>query len=329
MRTIYRSFILLLFLIVQSACNPASSSTEVTSPIPTITLLPKLPTTTTGITPIPTDETATPTAAPTEIQSLRFAVIGDYGSDYSAERDVAQLVANLNPDLIITTGDNNYPDGSALTIDQTIGQYYQAYIYPYNGVYGEGAIENNFFPSLGNHDWNSDQAQPYLDYFTLPGNERYYQFSRGPVAFFVIDSDSHEPDGMNRSSAQAAWLKQQMELSTSPWNVVYFHHAPYSSAMHGSVTWMRWPFKEWGADLVLSGHDHTYERLQVDGLTYIVNGLGGNSIYDFLIPLPESQFRYNQEHGAMLIEADSVSLQIQFFNIRGEKIDSFTLFHEP
>ncbi len=227
--------------------------------------------------------------------------------------------------MIITTGDNNYPEGSAQTIDHTIGQYYQAYIHPYDGEYGEGAIVNNFFPSLGNHDWITDQAQPYLVFFTLPGNERYYQFSRDPVAFFVIDSNAQEPDGVNRSSVQAEWIRHQMALSTATWNVVYFHHAPYSSGIHGSTTWMRWPFLEWGADLVLSGHDHTYERLQVDGLTYIVNGLGGGSIYDFLIPLPESLVRYNQEHGAMLIEADSQSLRILFMNIQGEVIDSLTI----
>jgi predicted phosphodiesterase len=252
-------------------------------------------------------------------------VIGDYGSDNSAENTVAQLVAGWNPDLVITTGDNNYPDGSALTIDQTVGKYYQAFIYPYQGAFGTGAKENNFYPSLGNHDWIPENAQPYLDYFTLPGNERYYQFSRGPVAFFVIDSDAHEPDGVNSSSTQADWLKQQMETSTAAWKIVYFHHSPYSSALHGSVTWMRWPFREWGADLVLSGHDHTYERLQLDGLTYIVNGLGGGSIYDFFIPLPESQFRYNQDHGAMLLTADSASLQVEFFNIQGELIDSLTI----
>jgi predicted MPP superfamily phosphohydrolase len=311
-------------MVAQSACSPAVSITEIAFESNTLST-PTIPATSTQS---PTNELTLPTAAPTDVKAVRFAVIGDYGTDTSTEGDVAHLVASWNPDLVITTGDNNYPAGSAQTIDPTIGQYYQAYIHPYGGEYGQGAAENNFFPSMGNHDWITDQAQPYLDYFNLPGNERYYQFNRGPVEFFAIDSDAHEPDGVNRSSLQAEWLKQQMALSTATWKVVYFHHPPYSSALHGSVTWMRWPFQEWGADLILSGHDHTYERLQIDGLTFIVNGLGGGPIYDFLIPLPESLFRYNQDHGAMLIEADSESMQVQFFDIQGELIDSVTLFPE-
>src|SRR3954470_12598916 len=115
--------------------------------------------------------------------STRFAVIGDYGSSYpfTPEADVAALVHSWNPDFIATLGDNNYPTGSAATIDANIGQYYQDYIYPYTGGYGGGSPTgaNRFFPSLGNHDWgdtspNPAGDQPYLDYFTLPGNERYY-----------------------------------------------------------------------------------------------------------------------------------------------------------
>ena len=324
MVTIYKTFLLLTFLVIQTACFPRVTANEVTSPNPTLTPLPLSPPIS-----VPTEKLSEIPTTPTEFESFRFAVIGDYGNDNSTEHKVAQLVASWNPDLIITTGDNNYPEGSALTIDQTIGQYYHSYIHPYDGEYGEGAVENNFFPSLGNHDWMTDQAQPYLDFFTLPGNERYYQFSRGPVAFFVIDSDANEPDGVDRSSVQAKWIKQQMALSTATWNVVYFHHAAYSSGFHGSVTWMRWPFQKWGADLVLSGHDHTYERLEVDGLTYIVNGLGGGGIYDFSDPLPESLVRYNEDHGAMLITVDSQSLNIQFINIRGEVIDSVTLYPKP
>lgn len=63
--------------------------------------------------------------------TTRFAVIGDYGSGRPQEQDVANLVKSWNPDFIITTGDNNYPNGEASTIDPNIGQFYHDFIYPY------------------------------------------------------------------------------------------------------------------------------------------------------------------------------------------------------
>src|SRR4051812_23828506 len=113
--------------------------------------------------------------------NIRFAAIGDFGWGGQAPADVARLVASWNSDFVITMGDNNYEEGAASTIDANIGQYYHNYIAPYNGSYGPGAETNRFFPSLGNHDWDTPNAKPYLDYFTLPGNERYYDFVEGPV----------------------------------------------------------------------------------------------------------------------------------------------------
>jgi tartrate-resistant acid phosphatase type 5 len=278
--------------------------------------------------PTPTT-TATPTPTPTATSTLeppvRFAVIGDYGGNGSPEADVAALVKSWNPDFIITLGDNNYPRGSATTIDATIGQYYHEFIYPYTGHYGPRDETNRFFPSLGNHDWQTDSARPYLDYFTLPGNERYYDFTWGPLHFFVLDSDLAEPDGVSSSSVQGEWLKGKLAESTSPWNVVYFHHAPYSSGLHGPSDWMQWPFRQWGASVVLSGHDHTYERLEVGGLTYFVNGLGGGAIYHFSSLYPGSQVRYNADYGAMLVVADPQQMTFQFFSRMDKLVDTYTL----
>ena len=81
--------------------------------------------------------------------------------------DVAALIDRWGVDAIVTAGDNNYLDGAAETIDANIGQYYYEFIHPYTGAYGAGADTNRFFPSLGNHDWNTTNAQPYLNYFTL------------------------------------------------------------------------------------------------------------------------------------------------------------------
>ncbi|MGD8732724.1 MAG: metallophosphoesterase, partial [Anaerolineales bacterium] len=274
-------------------------------------------------TPTPTP-TASPTPSPTP-DSVTFAVIGDYGTTSTAAEDVGTLVTSWSPDLIITTGDNNYPDGAAETIDENIGQYYSDFIYPYTGSYSSSATENRFFPTLGNHDWNTADAQPYLDYFTLPGNERYYDFVWGPVHFFAIDSDVNEPDGISSTSTQAQWLETELAASTTPWQIVYLHHAPYSSSSnHGSTVELQWPFEAWGADAVLAGHDHLYERLTVEGIPYFVNGLGGMSIYDFGTPLPESEFRYNGDYGAMLVAANENQITYQFINRSGDVIDTFT-----
>jgi tartrate-resistant acid phosphatase type 5 len=264
--------------------------------------------------------------------TVRFATIGDYGSNSSNELAVATLIKGWNPDFIITLGDNNYPSGAASSIDGNIGKYFHDYIYPYVGSFTPGSATNRFFPSLGNHDWETSGAVPYLNYFVLPNNERYYSFTQGPIEFFVMDSDSHEPDGISVTSAQAAWLHQRLSASTAVWKIVYFHHAPYSSGTtHGSNTTLQWPFQQWGASAVLSGHEHDYERILHDGIPYIVNGLGGESIYSFGTPVTGSQVRFNATYGAQLIEADANHITFQFYSIAsgGTLIDSYTVNAGP
>ena len=93
---------------------------------------------------------------------------------------------------------------------------------------------------------------------------------------------------------------------------------------------MQWPYARWGADAVIAGHDHLYERLHRDGISYIVNGLGGrhsmtNPIYSFESPIIGSQVRYNQDYGAMLVTADEMCMNLSFYARDGELIDSLTL----
>jgi hypothetical protein len=273
--------------------------------------------------------TATQTLSPsaTPEPPVRFAVIGDFGLAGIGEKEVSDLVHSWNPDFVITTGDDNYPSGEAATIDQNIGQYYHDFIYPYPGIYGPGANTNRFFPSLGNHDWLTAYAQPYINYFTLPGNEYYYSFTWGPVEFFAVDSDYHDFDGITATSRQAAWLKNTLAASSSPWKIVYFHLPPFSSgSVHGSTPELQWPFTEWGATAVLSGHDHTYERIMVDGFPYFVDGLGGNGKYSFdPTPVAGSQIRYAAEYGALRVTADSRSIIFEFINGKAQVIDTFAI----
>lgn len=259
-------------------------------------------------------------------EPVRLAVIGDYGEAGQAEQDVADLVKSWGPEFIITVGDNNYHDGEQATIDRNIGQYYHEFIYPYVGGYGAGATVNRFFPTMGN-DWRTLKGQPYFDYFALPGNERYYDFVRGPIHFFALDSDSKEPDGNTSTSTQANWLRQRLAASTAPWKIVYFHHAPYASTKDGGSSWMRWPFREWGATAVIAGNKHHYERMLIDGLFYFVNGLGGAEIASCsnTYLAPGSLSRYDEDFGAMLVDADADRINFKFINRAGAVIDTLAL----
>ena len=255
--------------------------------------------------------------------TARFAIIGDFGDVNAQAADVAELVHAKDPDFIITVGDNNYPRGEEGTIDGNVGRYYHDYIHPYGGKFGKGSPtgKNRFFPTLGNHDYDSADGRPYFDYFALPGNERYYTFRRGPVQFFALDSDARA-DGLGyvdehtstAKSKQGVWLKEKLAASDAPYKIVYFHHPPYSSGdRHSSSGWMQWPFRSWGATAVLAGHDHDYERIDKNGTPFFVNGLGGRSFRQFSgTPAAGSRVRFTGDYGAMFVNADEERIVFKF-----------------
>lgn len=315
-----RTASLFLALALLAACTaPPAVPETATSPAPSS---PPPPTATLAPSPTPL---YTPAPEPTASPQARFVVIGDFGSGDANAAAVAALVLAWGPEFILTTGDNNYPSGAAETIDANVGQFYAGFIGGYQGGYGEGSEVNRFFPVLGNHDWDTPGAQPYLDYFSLPGNERYYDFVWGPVHFFMLDSDSREPDGIGRSSRQAAWLQARLAVSSAPWQVVVMHHPPYSSSQSGDNPPVQWPFAEWGVDLLLAGHAHVYERLELDGLTHITNGLGGGTRYYFGPTRPGSQVRFREAHGALFLTATPGEIHIEFLTVTGETVDTMTL----
>ena len=250
--------------------------------------------------------------------SIRFAAVGDFDTT-PATGSVAAMIASWNPDFVITQGDNNYTANNTSTAswDNEVGQFYGQYIkYPTgsSSTYAPGPSDNGLFPCVGNHDWDAGITGWY-NYFDLPGNERYFDFIKGPVHFFVIDSDSREPDGITSTSVQAQWLQAGLASSTLRWKIVFFHHPPYTSASRGNNTALQWPFKQWGATAVLNGHEHHYERIIQSGFPYIVNGAGGRPLSGFSTPIPGSVFRYSANNGAMLIEAGSDSIEFKFYSI--------------
>lgn len=224
-----------------------------------------------------------------------------------------------------------------------------------------------FFPSVGNHDTDSgfvqggspepDDGIPppagtggpagekpgYIDYFhTDPGlpngrlpagvhnaTHSYYDFQRGPVHLFAVDADRAQAD-VASGIAQKEWLERGLANSTAPWKFVYFHHSSYSSGPHGPHALMQWPFEDWGADAVLTGHDHNYERIMIGDFPYFVTGVGGNGNYGFPRMIDGSAFRYSEGLGSMRIIVDDTTATFHFLavsanNPNGDLLEEFVL----
>ncbi len=259
--------------------------------------------------------------------SVTFAVIGDYGVcgartglsfTCTAEKAVAAIVHSWHPTAVFTTGDNSYNSGSALEIpgDQE----------PYKDYIASG----KFFPSFGNHDWDTDSLQPSLRYFRL-SSPYYKKVFPGLLTAYLLDTNPQEPAGSSAKSAQARWLKAQLASSSTPWNVTFNHQPPYSSCGHGSNPANRWLAAP-GVDVVFSGHDHSYERLEEPNasssatITYVVVGTSGGPLqFGCSNALSGQQKAIYGKFGAVKLEVTPSTLVASFCDLAGVVGDSFTL----
>ena len=248
-------------------------------------------------------------AAPPEPPRGSVAVIGDFGSGSTAERRVADLVRAARPVAIVTTGDNVYDD--------------RGYADLVGGYYGAWVKARALLPAVGNHD-HALGISAFDDYFTYLAGRHVYSVGRGGMRFFVLDSQTalDSPVSMAR---QRAWLKRSLSGSKARWKVVVLHHPPYSSGAHGSSAEFRWPFAAWGADLVLSGHDHDYERISAARMTYVVDGAGGQDLRPFGPLISGSRARTDGDFGALFLTASTRSLTGEFWSATGALVDRFVL----
>ncbi|MGB3017957.1 MAG: hypothetical protein WBC65_09125, partial [Ignavibacteria bacterium] len=144
-----------------------------------------------------------------------------------------------------------------------------------------------------------------------------------------------EPDGIDSSSVQAHWAKSILDTSTAKWHVIYQHKPVYFSYIATSLDIfkkVRWPFKRWGADIVLTGDFHWYERVRKGNMTYITNGLGGGKfdpLFDDTLTnfvyIPESKILYNDALGAQLVEEYKDSLVFKFITVNNQLKDRYVL----
>ncbi len=252
-----------------------------------------------------------------------FGIVGDYGSDSSAERRVSNLIKSWNPAFVGTTGDNVYSGAAAQSyevLQRKVGNYY-----------GQFINDQTFYPALGNHDWGhpgvpllscdmNDCWGAWKDFFTLPGNGRYYDVRKGDVHLFVVDDYYLEPDGNKVDSKQAQWLKRTAAASNAPWKIVVHHFSAYGS--YGQFKTIRWPFEQWGIDAVLSGHHHVYERLKIGGIPYITTGTGGSSLSGTSgWRHPDQKAVHVKRYGAVRGRATTTRLTFEMITVDGVVLD--------
>lgn len=218
---------------------------------------------------------------------------------WSGAADTAAVVAaGLAADpnaVVLTLGDHTYPVGAAAEFANCYGPTW-------------GRFKDRTWPSPGNHEYYTKGALPYFAYFGERAGRGYYSLRLGD--WRIISLDSNLAAGPH--AAQLAWLKEELARSAvtdavpeiKPCTLAFWHHPLYSSGGHGSVPKMRdaWALLHAaGAELVLSGHDHDYERFapqdahgrldSTGGVRQFVVGTGGAFATPFLFPVKHSQAR--------------------------------------
>jgi hypothetical protein len=205
------------------------------------------------------------------------------------------------PGIVFTAGDNAYPSGTDRDFDRC-----------YN--VGWGRHRERTRPAPGNHEYRSGSADPYFDYFGERAGPRHlgwYSYDAGDWHVVVLNSNCSEV-GCRRGSDQEQWLRADLAAHPAACTLAYWHHPRFSSGMHGNHDRVKdfWDaLYEAGADVVVSGHDHDYERFapmtpdgELDtarGIREFVVGTGGGDLRPFEQTVPNSEVRESGTFGVL------------------------------
>jgi Calcineurin-like phosphoesterase len=253
---------------------------------------------------------------PLKTDSVRFAVIGDTGTGDAHQRDIAaQLVSwrvKFPFTFVVMMGDNLYGGDSPK-------DYQKEFEIPYKPLLENGV---KFYASLGNHDNPNERLYKP---FNMNG-ERYYSFKpeRASVRFFALDSNYID-------DKQLDWLDKQLADSGSDWKICFFHHPLYSSGeTHGSAVLQREKleplFVKHGVNVVLSGHEHFYERIKPQkGIQYFILGNSAKLRRGDLLKTDLTEKGYDAGYAFMLVEVAGDDLMFQTISDKGTTLDEGTI----
>jgi 3',5'-cyclic AMP phosphodiesterase CpdA len=218
---------------------------------------------------------------------------------WSGAADTARTVAaGLAADpgaVVLTLGDHTYPRGRAEEFSDCYGPTW-------------GKFKDRTWPAPGNHEYATAKAAPYFAYFGERAGRGYYSLELGGWHIVSLDSDLAPAE----HAAQIAWLRADLASHPARCTLAFWHHPLYSSGGHGSIPKMREAWRllqEAGAELVLSGHDHDYERFapqdadgrldRARGMRQFVVGTGGAYPTPFLLTVKNSEMRDSGRTGVL------------------------------
>jgi hypothetical protein len=241
--------------------------------------------------------------------------------DNNNDAATAKLLDRI-PGTVFIAGDASYPDGSAASFAQC-----------YDPTWGRHKDRTR--PSPGNHEYRTPGAKGYFDYFGAAAGEwgaGYYSYAVGDWHVVALNSNCDEIGGCHAGSPQESWLRLDLAANQRRCTVAYWHHPLFTSAAHHQpATETRPLFQalyDYGAEIVMAGHNHTYERFapqnpggQLDiarGVRAFVVGTGGASLYRFDEAKPNSEVRNSSTYGVLKLTLHSDWYEWQFVPVAGK-----------
>ena len=239
--------------------------------------------------------------------------------DATGDEATALLLDGIDG-TVFTLGDNAYEDG-------TLAEYRACYDPTW------GRHKDRTRPVPGNHEYQTEGAAGYFEYFGgVAGDpdEGWYAYDLGSWRIYALNSNCGAIGGCDTGSAQERWLRADLSANPRPCVAAYWHHPRFSSGEHGNDGDLRdlWQtLHEAGAELVLAGHDHMYERFAPQaadgtadparGIVSFVVGTGGRRFYEFQTVRPNSLVRDTGTHGVLKLSLAAGSYAFEFVPVAG------------
>ena len=254
-----------------------------------------------------------PLTLPNKADSLKFGVMGDFGTGKREQYQLAEVMARVRTqfpfELMLTVGDNLYGGNSPRDFLNKFEKPYKALL--------DGGVK--FYASLGNHD---SRQQSNYEPFNM-GGRTYYTFKapKESVRFFALETSYLDPQ-------QLQWLERELDNSGDDWKIPYFHHPLYSSGgRHGSDLSKRKAlepmFLKYGVSVVFAGHDHVYERVKPQqGIVHFVVGSSGQLRRGNLDKTGFTEAANAREQAFLVVEIDDDEMHFNAVSRTGQVIDS-------